>query len=135
MLAENATAVMQLIQASIALDAHALDVSTSILYGNKTEQLYGSSYDTTNMTATTLAQAISGSNVSTEVLTQALSSVIGGSLRAHKNGSRGGAAIAIEAAVYSGYTDAVSQGFAQVCSLSQLSCQVGRCAYTGTPNA
>lgn len=109
----------QLIQASVALDAHASTVSTSILYGNKTEQLYGSSYDSTNTTATTLAQAILGCNVSTEVLTQALSSVIAGSLGALENGSRGGAAIAIEAAVYAGYIDAVSQGFAQVGGLPQ----------------
>lgn len=49
-----------LIQNSIALDAHALDVSISILAGSNTSQLYGPPFDTTNATAIRIADAIKG---------------------------------------------------------------------------
>lgn len=56
----NVSAVAELIQDSIALDAHASDVSLSILNGNNTQQLYGTFYDTTNATAQRIAEALSG---------------------------------------------------------------------------
>lgn len=54
---------------------------------------------------------VAGCNVSVAVIDAALSSVIAQGL---EEGSRGGAAIAIETAVYAGHMQAVTSGLAQV---------------------
>ena len=115
--AGNKTAVAELLQASIALDPHAAEVDLANLTGNNTEQLYGAGYDTTNATATRIAGAILGSTLASDAISQVLASAIA---QGFESGTRGAAAIAIEAAVYSNQYEAVSQGFAQVGPRQQL---------------